>query len=71
MIFIFLNNKKPEERLGVLDDGESIKNHKFFEGISWDDILEKKIVPPFIPSEEDIKNLNYFESVRKNKKWRF
>ena len=40
-----LLNKEPEERFNF----QSIKNHPFFEGLNWDDILLKKIIPEFIP----------------------
>lgn len=40
-----LLNKDPNERFSM----EQIRNHPFFEGMSFDDVLEKKIKPDFIP----------------------
>ncbi|AFN83860.1 ribosomal protein S6 kinase [Encephalitozoon romaleae SJ-2008] len=39
----------PRDRLGYMEeDAEMIRKHPFFEGISWVDVLEKKIKPPFL-----------------------
>ena len=32
----------PSERLGSNEDANDIKNHKFFEGINWDEYSQKK-----------------------------
>ena len=49
--------------MGYGKDGtENIKNHPFFEEINWDDIWNKKIVPPFKPELEDELDLKYFDS---------
>jgi protein kinase A len=38
------------KRFGNLKDGAAdIKNHRFFEDINFDDLLKKKLSPPFIP----------------------
>ena len=37
----------PKKRLGVENKNE-IKQHPFFEGIDWDDVLNKRLVPPFV-----------------------
>ena len=53
----------PKKRLGYGKDGsERIKNHIFFEGIDWDDIWNKRIVPPFEPELKDELDLKYFDS---------
>jgi serine/threonine protein kinase len=37
-------------RYGNLKDGvNDIKKHKFFDGFRWDDLLDKKIKPSYIP----------------------
>lgn len=48
-----LLNRNPARRLNV----DQIKNHPFFENINWDQLLEKRVTPPFVPnvsSETDI-----------------
>ena len=38
------------ERLGNSSlDAKEIKSHKFFENVNWDEVLAKKILPPFLP----------------------
>ncbi|KAJ1919306.1 Serine/threonine kinase [Mycoemilia scoparia] len=40
----------PQKRLGAgPEDAEEIKRHPFFRGTNWDDILNKRVPPPFIP----------------------
>jgi protein-serine/threonine kinase len=48
----------PEKRIGF----NQIKNHNFFKGINWDSIESKKVVPPFIPDENQSSSFNYFNS---------
>jgi len=46
-----LLTRDPERRLGSgKGDAEEIKRHPFFKGVIWDDILNKKVPPPFLPS---------------------
>ena len=44
---------KPKDRLGSKLGAEEIKQHKFFEGIDFDELLRKQTKPPitFIKSE--------------------
>lgn len=35
-----------------LSDSKSIKNHRFFDEIEFDDLLVKKLVAPYIPGQE-------------------
>ncbi|KAJ2113270.1 Serine/threonine kinase [Coemansia sp. RSA 922] len=46
-----LLEKDPSKRLGSgPNDAEDIMKHSFFTGINWDDVLNKKILPPpYIP----------------------
>ncbi|KAF9964470.1 Serine/threonine kinase [Mortierella alpina] len=45
-----LLTRDPEKRLGSgKTDAEEIKRHPFFKGVNWQDILDKKIPPPFFP----------------------
>ena len=40
---------------------KEIKEHKFFEGINWDDIWNKNVTPPFVPELDDELDLRYFD----------
>ena len=51
----------PKKRLGFNGIHE-IKNHKFFDGVNFDNILNKKEKPPFIPAFKDKFDLRYFNS---------
>jgi len=57
-----LLNKQAENRLGFGEkDSEAVKNHKFFTGVNWDQVLSKKTKPPFLPvlrSEDDFSNFD-------------
>ncbi|PIA18840.1 hypothetical protein COEREDRAFT_84794 [Coemansia reversa NRRL 1564] len=45
-----LLEKDPSKRLGSgPNDAEDIMKHSFFTGINWDDVLNKKIMPPYVP----------------------
>ena len=44
-LFTGLLNKNPKERFGM----EQIRNHPFFEGMNFDDVLERKVNPGFVP----------------------
>ncbi|GFQ86854.1 ribosomal protein S6 kinase beta-1 [Trichonephila clavata] len=55
--------KRPvKKRLGSgPDDAEPIKKHLFFRNVNWDDLLAKKVVPPYKPeftSEEDVSHFD-------------
>ncbi|KAF5892417.1 serine/threonine-protein kinase Sgk1-like, partial [Clarias magur] len=45
-----LLQKDRTKRLGVKDDFLELKKHSFFSPINWDDLMARKITPPFIPS---------------------
>ncbi|KAJ2300836.1 Serine/threonine kinase [Coemansia sp. RSA 2706] len=45
-----LLEKDPSKRLGSSpSDAEDIMKHSFFAGVNWDDVLNKKIMPPYVP----------------------
>lgn len=49
-----LLDRNPIERLGGGETGiQEIKEHKFFEGVDWDAMLNKSIKVPFIPNIKD------------------
>ncbi|KZT28872.1 hypothetical protein NEOLEDRAFT_1145622 [Neolentinus lepideus HHB14362 ss-1] len=46
-----LLTRDPQRRLGSgKDDAEEIKRHPFFKDVNWDDIMNKRIPPPYFPS---------------------
>ncbi|KAJ2955208.1 hypothetical protein NQZ79_g8761 [Umbelopsis isabellina] len=45
-----LLTRDPERRLGAgRSDAQEIKTHPFFAGVNWDDMLCKRVPPPFYP----------------------
>ncbi|GJQ71084.1 hypothetical protein Trydic_g991 [Trypoxylus dichotomus] len=57
-----LLRKNPERRLGSSErDAEDVKKQAFFRNILWDDLLNRKVKPPFVPtvgSNEDVSNFD-------------
>jgi serine/threonine protein kinase len=48
---LFSNLLQPKERLGSGPDGaKELKEHIFFSDTDWDDVLAKRIAPPFVPA---------------------
>uniref|UniRef100_A0A665W622 Serine/threonine-protein kinase Sgk1-like n=1 Tax=Echeneis naucrates TaxID=173247 RepID=A0A665W622_ECHNA len=56
-----LLQKDRTKRLGVKDDFLELKYHPFFSPINWDDLMAKKITPPFIPSVTGPTDLRHFD----------
>ena len=53
-------NRNPEQRLGA-NGVQEIKYHAFFEGIDWEDVAQKRLVPPHVPpmeNETDVSNFS-------------
>ncbi|KAM4635763.1 serine/threonine-protein kinase N2 [Polymixia lowei] len=57
-----LLQKNPERRLGAGEqDASEVKRHHFFQGVEWEDLLAKKVKPPFLPAikaPEDVSNFD-------------
>ncbi|ORY37602.1 kinase-like protein [Rhizoclosmatium globosum] len=50
-LILKLLTKKPEERLGsTVEDADEIKRHPWFRDVVWQDMLERKLDPPFVPA---------------------
>lgn len=53
-------DRDPGTRLGV-DSIDEIKNHVYFADISWDDIRNRKLVPPYLPPVSDELDFTNFD----------
>ncbi|XP_034326204.2 RAC-alpha serine/threonine-protein kinase isoform X3 [Magallana gigas] len=54
--------KDPKQRLGgTEDDVKVIVAHPFFKSINWQDLVEKKIPPPFTPQVTSETDTRYFD----------
>lgn len=52
----------PQRRLGGgPEDAAAIKNHSFFRGVNWDDMLAKRVPPPFQPNIKDRLDISNFD----------
>uniref|UniRef100_A0A8B9LPU1 non-specific serine/threonine protein kinase n=1 Tax=Astyanax mexicanus TaxID=7994 RepID=A0A8B9LPU1_ASTMX len=57
-----LLQKDPKQRLGGgPEDAKEIMQHKFFAGIEWKDVYEKKLAPPFKPQVTSETDTRYFD----------
>ncbi|KAH3891888.1 hypothetical protein DPMN_015998 [Dreissena polymorpha] len=58
-----LLRKQPHERLGGgKDDATSIKAHSFFRHIDWNDLINRKVEPPFKPSLTNDEDVSQFDT---------
>ncbi|XP_056262210.1 serine/threonine-protein kinase N1-like isoform X2 [Pseudoliparis swirei] len=57
-----LLRRNPERRLGSGEkDAEDVKKQPFFRGIDWEGLLQRKLLPPFVPTiggKEDVSNFD-------------
>ncbi|XP_053966345.1 serine/threonine-protein kinase N isoform X5 [Anastrepha ludens] len=57
-----LLRKNPERRLGSSErDAEDVKKQAFFRSISWDDLLLRKVKPPFVPTINHLEDVSNFD----------
>uniref|UniRef100_A0AAV2LPI9 non-specific serine/threonine protein kinase n=1 Tax=Knipowitschia caucasica TaxID=637954 RepID=A0AAV2LPI9_KNICA len=54
--------KDPNKRLGGgPDDAKEIMRHSFFNAVDWQDVYDKKLVPPFMPQVSSETDTRYFD----------
>jgi protein-serine/threonine kinase len=57
-----LISRDPDKRLGGgPGGGNEVKSHGFFAGVSWEDVYERKISPPFKPTLSSDGDVKYFD----------
>jgi len=56
-----LLNPEISLRLGVNDDGESAKKHRWFRGVDFDEVYKKEIPSPWIPVLKNEEDCSWFE----------
>uniref|UniRef100_A0A4W4ER08 non-specific serine/threonine protein kinase n=1 Tax=Electrophorus electricus TaxID=8005 RepID=A0A4W4ER08_ELEEL len=57
-----LLKKDPKQRLGGSpDDAKEVMAHKFFSSVNWQDVLQKKLIPPFKPQVTSETDTRYFD----------
>eukprot|EP00128_Syssomonas_multiformis_P000239 Colp12_sorted_trinity150504_noHs@20430 len=49
-----LLERDPKKRLGLSETNMSLKNHAFFKELDWNDVLEKKVTPAFLPDKDKV-----------------
>ncbi|ESP05042.1 hypothetical protein LOTGIDRAFT_109468 [Lottia gigantea] len=57
-----LLRRNPERRLGSSErDAEDVKKQAFFRNLKWDDLLMKKVKPPFVPTVKNPEDVSNFD----------
>ncbi|XP_060874983.1 serine/threonine-protein kinase N isoform X2 [Metopolophium dirhodum] len=57
-----LLRKNPERRLGSSErDAEDVKKQAFFRQVVWDDLLHRKVKPPFVPTVNSVEDVSNFD----------
>ena len=58
-----LLTREPELRLGSgPTDAQEIMSHAFFHNVNWEDVREKRIGPPFLPTIKNATDTSNFDS---------
>ena len=58
-----LLTRDPTRRLGAgPNDAEEVKAHPFFRDINWDDLLRKRVPPPFLPTLKNASDTTWFDT---------
>lgn len=54
--------RDPNKRMGGgPEGGAEVKRHAFFSGIDWEQVYERKLTPPFVPSITSKGDIKYFD----------
>lgn len=57
-----LMRKNPDKRLGSSEaDAEDVKKQAFFRTLNWDDLLTKRLKPPFVPTIRHLEDVSNFD----------
>ncbi|XP_014482440.1 PREDICTED: serine/threonine-protein kinase N isoform X2 [Dinoponera quadriceps] len=57
-----LLRKNPDRRLGSSErDAEDVKKQAFFRHIAWDDLLLRRVKPPFVPVIQSVEDVSNFD----------
>ncbi|KAF7235341.1 RAC-beta serine/threonine-protein kinase [Varanus komodoensis] len=57
-----LLKKDPKQRLGGgPEDAKEVMEHRFFSAINWQDVVQKKLIPPFKPQVTSEIDTRYFD----------
>ncbi|XP_075228681.1 serine/threonine-protein kinase N isoform X2 [Lycorma delicatula] len=57
-----LLRKNPERRLGSSErDAEDVKKQAFFRHINWEDLLLRRVNPPFVPTVDSVEDVSNFD----------
>jgi protein-serine/threonine kinase len=56
-----LLNRNPKHRLGAKRDAEELKEHVFFADTNWDDMMNKRVIPPFKPKLKNVLDTSNFD----------
>ena len=60
LYFFQLLRKNPERRLGATErDAEDVKKQAFFRNVNWEDLLMRRVPPPFVPTIVSQSEYNY------------
>ncbi|XP_031561876.1 serine/threonine-protein kinase N2-like isoform X2 [Actinia tenebrosa] len=57
-----LLRRNPERRLGATEkDAEDVKKQPFFRDVRWEDLLARKVRPPFVPTVKHAEDVSNFD----------
>lgn len=58
-----LLTRDPRRRLGAGPaDAEEVKKHPFFADVDWDDMLHRRVMPPFLPTLKSAADTSWFDT---------